>query len=110
MREFYDYYRTPRGQHPHSTNRYAFTSLAPTMNFFPFVQIETISPRPLLFVVGERAESAYFSEGAYRKAAQPKELFVVPGATHVDLYDRPHHLEKSVAKLTDFFRRHLGPA
>ena len=59
------------------------------MNFFPFVQIETISPRPLLFIVGERAESAYFSEDAYSKAAEPKELFVVPGATHVDLYDRP---------------------
>lgn len=45
---------------------------APMMNFFPFAQIETISPRPLLFIVGERAVSAYFSEDAYGKAAGPK--------------------------------------
>ena len=98
-REFFDYYRTPRGGHTNSTTSYSFTSLAPMMNHFPFVQIETISPRPLLFIVGERAVSAYFSEDAYSKAAEPKELFVVPGASHVDLYDRPeyrYHYQNSI--------------
>ncbi|MGL5513759.1 MAG: alpha/beta hydrolase, partial [Sporomusa sp.] len=89
QREFYEYYRTPRGGHPRATNSYSFTSMAPLTNFFPLAQIETISPRPVLFIVGERAESAYFSEDAYSKAAEPKELFVVPGASHVDLYDIP---------------------
>jgi fermentation-respiration switch protein FrsA (DUF1100 family) len=46
VREFLDYYDTPRGNHPNSTSRYSFESLAPMMNFFPFAQIETISPRP----------------------------------------------------------------
>ena len=83
--DFLDYYDNPkRGQHPNSTGYYSYTSLAPMMNFFPFTQIETISPRPLLFIVGENAVSKYFSEDAYEKAAEPKELFVVPGATHVD--------------------------
>lgn len=104
-REFFDYYRTERGAHPHVTTGYSFTSLAPMMNFFPFVQIETISPRPLLFIVGERAVSAYFSEDAYSKAAEPKELYVVPGASHVDLYDRPQYMP--IDKLTAFFREYL---
>ena len=61
--DFLDYYDNPeRGQHPNSTGYYSYTSLAPMMNFFPFTQIETISPRPLLFIVGENAVSKYFSE------------------------------------------------
>lgn len=106
-REFFDYYRTSRGGHPNSTSSYSYTSLAPMMNFFPFVQIETISPRPLLFIVGERAVSAYFSEDAYSKAAEPKELFVVPGASHVDLYDRPQYIAVSLPKLDAFFKQYL---
>lgn len=108
VREFLAYYDTPRGKHPNSTGWYAFTSLAPMMNFFPFVQAETISPRPLLMVVGEKAESAYFSQDAYKKAAEPKELFVVPGATHVDLYDNPRYTALSVERLGTFFRQHLA--
>lgn len=105
--DFLDYYDTPRGKHPNSTGYYSYTSLAPMMNFFPFAQIETISPRPLLFIVGEKAVSAYFSEDAYTKAAEPKELFVVPGATHVDLYDRPEYLKITLPKLDSFFKQYL---
>lgn len=90
---------------PRSVRYYSFTSLAPMMNFFPFVQIETISPRPLLFVVGERAVSAYFSEDAYSKAGEPKELYVVPGASHVDLYDKEEYMP--IAKLASFFNDYL---
>ena len=106
--DFLDYYDNPeRGQHPNSTCYYSYTSLAPMMNFFPFTQIETISPRPLLFIVGENAVSKYFSEDAYEKAAEPKELFVVPGATHVDLYDQPEYLKITLPKLDTFFKQYL---
>ena len=106
--DFLDYYDNPaRGKHPNSMAYYSYTSLAPMMNFFPFVQIETISPRPLLFIVGEHAVSAYFSEDAYAKAAEPKELFVVEGATHVDLYDRPEYLAITLPKLDGYFRQYL---
>lgn len=105
--EFYDYYRTPRAEHPNANTSYSLTSQAPMMNFFPFAQIETISPRPLLFIVGERAVSAYFSEDAYSRAAEPKELFVVPGASHVDLYDRPEYMAVSLPKLDNFFKKYL---
>lgn len=107
-REFFDYYRTSRGGHPRSTTSYSFTSLAPMMAYFSFAQIETISPRPILMIVGERAVSAYFSEEAYAKATEPKELFVVPGASHVDLYDRPQFMAVSLEKLRVFFAANLG--
>ena len=94
--DFLDYYDNPeRGQHPNSTGYYSYTSLAPMMNFFPFTQIETISPRPLLFIVGENAVSKYFSEDAYAKA------------THVDLYDQPKYLKITLPKLDTFFKQYL---
>lgn len=77
-REFYDYYRTPRAMHPSATGAYSLTSQAPMMNFFPFAQIETISPRPILFIAGEKAVSKYFSDTAYAMASEPKEIFIVP--------------------------------
>ena len=87
QKEFFDYYRNPlRGYHP----RYQgirFTSQAALMNFYPFAMIKEISPRPVLFIAGEHAHSRYFSEDAYQEASEPKELYIVPGANHVDLYD-----------------------
>ncbi|MBC6493051.1 alpha/beta hydrolase [Flavihumibacter stibioxidans] len=77
-------------------------------NHTTLAQIETISPRPLLFIVGEKAVSAYFSEDAYKRASEPKELFVVPGAAHVDLYDQPEYLKHSLRKLNEFFNQYLN--
>lgn len=110
-REFYDFYRTPRGeftpkgQSPLLTTHPTLTSNAKFMNFYPFNDIETISPRPMLFIAGENAHSREFSEEAYRLAGQPKELVIIPGAGHVDLYDRIDLIP--FAKLTSFFRTHL---
>lgn len=105
-REFYDYYRTPRGHHPRSTTAMAVTGNGALMNFFPFAQIETVSPTPLLFIAGEKANSRYFSEDAYQLAKEPKELYIVPGATHVDLYDRQKFIPFD--KLEDFFKKSLN--
>lgn len=104
-REFYDYYRTKRGHHPRSTTAMSRTSDAALMSFFPFSQIESISPRPMLFIAGEKANSRYFSEDAFKLAAEPKELHIVPGATHVDLYDRVELIPFD--KLAAFFTDHL---
>jgi fermentation-respiration switch protein FrsA (DUF1100 family) len=76
------------------------------MTFYPFNDIETISPRPMLFITGTEAHSREFSEDAYKHAAEPKELYGVPGAGHVDLYDRVALIPW--AKLTTFFNEHLG--
>lgn len=105
QKEFFDYYRNPhRGQHPrYQGTRY--TSLAALSNFYPFAQIKEISPRPVLFVAGENAHSRYFSEDAYKLAGEPKELYIIPGANHVDLYDRMDKIPFD--KLTEFFKNNL---
>ncbi|ELY4818525.1 alpha/beta hydrolase [Cronobacter malonaticus] len=110
-KEFYDFYRTPRGEFtpkgstPALTTHPTLTSNVKFMNFYPFNDIETISPRPMLFITGDQAHSKEFSEDAYRRAAQPKELYVVPNAGHVDLYDRTDLIPFS--KLTSFFQANL---
>ena len=110
-REFYEFYRTPRGEYtprgatPRTTTHPTLTSEVKFMNFYPFDDIETISPRALLFIAGENAHSREFSEDAFRRAAEPKELYVVPGAGHVDLYDRTGLIPFD--KLEEFFANSL---
>jgi fermentation-respiration switch protein FrsA (DUF1100 family) len=112
-REFYEFYRTPRGEYtppgqsPLLTTHPTLSSNTKFMNFYPFNDIETISPRPMLFITGTEAHSREFSEDAYKRAAEPKELHWVPGAGHVDLYDRVNLIPW--AKLTAFFAQHLRP-
>jgi fermentation-respiration switch protein FrsA (DUF1100 family) len=106
-REGYDYYCTPRAQHPNAPGKYVFTSLGLQMAFFPFEQVETISPRPLLVIAGSEADTLYFSEEAVEKAKEPKELFIIPGATHIDLYDKPQYVPQVVTKLNDFYSKNL---
>jgi fermentation-respiration switch protein FrsA (DUF1100 family) len=105
-REFYDYYRTPRGQHPRATTAFSRTSDAPMMLFWSYRHLDWIAPRPVLFITGDQAHSRIFSEHANRKASEPKELFIVPGAGHVDLYDRVHLIPWD--KLQSFFATHLA--
>ena len=111
QREFYDFYRTPRGEYtPASSSREltthpTLTSNIKFMNFYPFNDIETISPRPMLFITGADAHSREFSEEAYKLAGQPKELVIIPGAGHVDLYDRVDLIP--FEKLASFFQSNL---
>ena len=111
QREFYDFYRTPRGEYTPASSSKALTT-HPTltsnikfMNFYPFNDIETISPRPMLFITGADAHSREFSEEAYKLAGQPKELVIIPGAGHVDLYDRVDLIPFD--KLASFFQNNL---
>jgi fermentation-respiration switch protein FrsA (DUF1100 family) len=111
QREFFDFYRTPRGEFtpkgssPELTTHPTLTSNVKFMNFYSFADIEMISPRPMLFIAGENAHSREFSEDAYKLAAEPKELYIVPGAGHVDLYDRVILIPFD--KLTSFFTAYL---
>lgn len=111
QREFYDFYRTPRGEYtPKGSSREltthpTLTSNVKFMNFYPFNDIETISPRPMLFITGDKAHSKEFSEDAYKRAAEPKELYIVPNAGHVDLYDKTDLIPFD--KLENFFNKYL---
>lgn len=80
------------------------------MAYFPFDQLETISPRPLLVIAGSKADTLFWSQEVYDEAKEPKELFVVDGATHIDMYDKPQFVTPAVAKLKDFFGQHLASA
>ena len=111
QQEFYDFYRTPRGEFtpvggsPETTTHPTLSSNTKFMNFYPLNDIETISPRPMLFISGDQAHSIEFSQDAYQRAAEPKELMLIPGAGHVDLYDRVDLIP--FAKLNSFFTEHL---
>lgn len=106
--DYHDYYKTPRGFHPRAVNSngsWSATTPLSFMNMPILTYIAEISPRPILFIHGEKAHSRYFSETAYAAAAQPKELLIIPGASHVDLYDR---LDKiPFDKITAFFEKNL---
>lgn len=107
--EYADYYRTPRGYHPravNSGNAWTITTPLPFMNLPILSYIREISPRPILLVHGEKAHSRYFSETAYAAAAEPKELLIILGAVHTDLYDRVDLIPFD--KLTAFFQKNLA--
>jgi len=106
--EYHDYYMTPRGYHARSVNSgNAWTKTTPLsfMNMPLLSYIDEISPRPVLFIHGENAHSRYFSETAYAAAAEPKELMIIPGATHTDLYDQMDVIPFD--KMTAFFQQQL---
>lgn len=106
--DYHDYYRTPRGYHAravNSGNSWTQTTPLSFMNMPILTYIAEISPRPILFIHGEKAHSRYFSETAYAAAAQPKELLIIKGANHVDLYDRMDKIPFD--KITEFFGTNL---
>lgn len=104
--EFFEYYGMERGHHPNAGASFTMTSSMSFMNFPLMNYIKTISPRPILFIIGENAHSRYFSEDAYEMAAEPKELYIVPGAKHIDLYDKTDMIPFD--KLESFFKENLA--
>ncbi|QIO61718.1 alpha/beta fold hydrolase [Rhizobium leguminosarum] len=106
--DYHDYYMTPRGYHKravNSGNAWSQTTPLSFMNMPILTYITEISPRPVLFIHGEKAHSLYFSQTAYAAAAEPKELVIIPGASHTDLYDQLDVIPFD--KLQSFFEQHL---
>lgn len=106
--DYHDYYMTPRGYHPravNSGNAWTITTPASFMNMPLLTYIKEISPRPVLLIHGEKAHSRYFSETAFEAAAEPKELLIVPGASHVDMYDQMDKIPFD--RMAEFFSENL---
>lgn len=99
--EWFRFYAVKRGHHPSARGGFTTTSDLAMMNFRLLDFIDEIAPRPILFVVGDRAHSRFFSENAYAAAKEPKELYVVEDAEHIDLYDRRERIP--FGKLAEFF-------
>ena len=108
VKDYYGYYKTRRGYHPRSLNSnggWNVTSSLSLMNM-PILQYAGEIRSAILLVHGEKAHSRYFSEGAYEKlTGDNKELLIIPGANHVDLYDNPAAIP--FEKLRSFFEEYL---
>lgn len=103
--EWLRFYAVKRGFHPNARGGFTTTSNMAFINFSLLSHLDEISPRPILFVVGDRAHSRFFSDEAYKKAKMPKEMYVVKDAEHIDLYDRVDRIPFD--KLEDFFKSNL---
>ena len=101
-----DFSRTSRGLYEPNDRRNTPATYVKFMNFYPLNDLDVISPRPILFIVGADAPSRCYTDEAYKRAAEPKERFVVPGANRTDLYDRAGSIPWE--KLSDFFRTNLA--
>lgn len=86
--EWWTFYAMKRGWHPNSGGAFTNTSSLSFSNYSLLNHIDDISPRPIMFITGDIAHSRSMSEEFYEMAEEPKELVVVPGAMHIDLYDR----------------------
>ncbi|EYE92865.1 alpha/beta hydrolase [Aspergillus ruber CBS 135680] len=104
FRDLMLYYRTPRAHHPRATNTTIPRNWDIMANFDAFAFNSMISPRPLLMITGTKAASKWHSEEGVAKAKEPKELFIVDGKTHADLYDQ---VDEAGAKCADFFGKSL---
>lgn len=108
VKDYYAYYKTPRGYHPRSLNSNNGWNVTSSLSFMnmPLLQYSQEIRSAVLVVHGEKAHSCYFSRDAFAKlTGNNKELLIIPGASHVDLYDRLDVIPFD--KLADFFGEYL---
>lgn len=108
MKEAHDYYRTPRAQYPTSENKVRLTSMSNIYTFEAFHLIDELLTQPLLMIAGSKSDALYVSERAINRAASKvKELYIINGATHIDMYDRQPYVEEAIGKMTTFLKENL---
>ena len=108
VRDYHSYYQTERGHHERSFGSTTGATLSSVLNFMnaPINMFIDEIEAPVLLIHGEKAHSRYFSEAAYKKLkGDNKELFIVPGAVHTDLYDKMDVIPFD--KIEDFFKKSL---
>ena len=106
-RDGYEYYLQSHA-HPNSTFRYTKSSLVDLFAFDASADMYLIN-QPLLMMAGSIADTFYMTEQCYSRATgtQDKELFLIPGATHIKTYYVPEYVDVAVKKLTEFFGKRL---
>ena len=108
VKDYYTYYKTLRGYHPRSLNSNNGWNVTSSLSFLnmPILQYSSEIRSAVLLVHGEKAHSRYFSETAYSKlVGDNKELLIIPGASHTDLYDQMDIIP--FEKLNSFFAEYL---
>lgn len=107
LREGTDYYCTPRGQHPNAPNKMLMSSLIGWIAFDAFDLVDPLLTQPLMICAGSEADSLWQSRELYAKAPDGnKELFLIEGKSHMDLYDGDGR-EAVLGKITPFFQSRL---
>lgn len=108
VKDYYAYYKTPRGYHPRSLNSNNGWNKTSSLSFInmPILAYSDEIRSAVLLIYGEKAHSRYFSEDAFKKlTGGNKELMIIPGANHTDLYDRTDIIPFD--KLESFFNEYL---
>jgi len=113
VKDYFDYYKTPRGYHPRSLNSNGGWNVTSALSFIntPELTFTKEIRSAVLIIHGEKAHSCYFSKDAYEdmvkdsKFATNKELLLIPDAVHTDLYDRKDVIP--FEKIAEFFRDNL---
>lgn len=109
VKDYFDYYKTARGYHPrslNSNNGWAVTSSLSLINM-PILAYAGEIHNAVLMIHGEKAHSCYFSRDGFKKLkGDNKELMIIPGAVHTDLYDRTDIIPFD--KIESFYRKYLG--
>lgn len=109
VKDYYDYYKTKRGYHPRSLNSNDGWNVTSALSFtnMPLLAYADEIESPVLIIHGEKAHSRYFSEDVFKKLkGNNKELLIVPGANHTDLYDNMDKIP--FPKIAAFFHKYLG--
>ena len=109
VKDYYAYYKTERGYHPRSLNSNQGWNVTSSLSFMnmPILQYSHEIRSAVLLVHGEKAHSCYFSRDAFEKlTGNNKELLIIPGAVHTDLYDRLDVIP--FGKMEAFFRQYMG--
>ncbi len=109
VKDYYAYYKTERGYHPRSLNSNGGWNMTSALSFINMPQLTYINEirNAVLIVHGEKAHSRYFSEDAFKRlTGDNKELMIIPGANHTDLYDNFDKIPFD--KLEQFFKENLG--
>lgn len=109
VKDYYDYYKTPRGYHKRSLNSNEGWNVTSSLSFLnmPLLANSNEIRSAVLMIHGEKAHSRYFSEDAFKKlTGNNKELMIIPGASHVDLYDNQAGVIP-YDKIETFFRTYL---
>ncbi|HDA1983711.1 TPA: alpha/beta hydrolase [Staphylococcus aureus] len=103
----WEYYRTPRAQHERSINQFPFISFDRIIEFTAFDLVDKLLTQPVLFIAGSEAGTLWQSENAYERALEPKDIHIVEGANHFDMYDKEPFVNEAVEKMNSFYGQYL---
>ena len=106
--EGWKYYCTNEGYHPNAATFFVWSSIERIAGFYSPHFAKLIAPRPVLMIAGSEAQTLWMTKEAFDQSEGEKELFLIEGATHVDLYYKEEYVSQAIPKLNEFFKKKLA--